>query len=134
MDIFKFIEVEFSLNPKEFMSDFEAGLRKALRQMYPEAVLNGCWFHYRKCLRKKIIHFGVSKLWNKKGRSENPQIASHAKKIYKMISHLPLLPKEYFLAGYHQVKKMATKLKLSKNFEKFFQYYDRTWIAEVGIS
>lgn len=113
------------------MSDFEAGLRKAIREIYPQSVLNGCWFHYRKCLKKRIIQYDVSKLWNKKERSVNPQIASHAKKIYKMISHLPLLPKEYFLAGYQQVKKTAKKFKLTKKFEKFFSYYDRTWLTEV---
>lgn len=129
--IFKFIEQDFNLNPKQFISDFEAGLRKAIREVYPEAVLNGCWFHYRKCIRKKIIQTGVSKLWNKKERSANPQIASYAKKVYKMVSHLPLLPKELFLAGYKQVKKTATKFKLTKNFGGFFKYYDRTWIAEV---
>lgn len=115
------------------MCDFESGLRKAIKEIYPQAAINGCWFHYRKCIRKNVNRLGLSKLWIKKARDNDPETALQAKRIYKMISMLPLLPKQQFLAGYKYVQSMASKFKLMKKFAKFFKYFDRTWIAEVRL-
>lgn len=132
-DIFEFIEQQFELKPKSFISDFETGLRKALRQCYPHTTINGCWFHYVKCIRKKINRLGLSKLWIKKARDNEPETAIQAKRIYKMICKLPLLPKEQFLVGYKHVRSMAKGFKLINKFAKFFEYYGRTWLAEVCL-
>lgn len=43
-------------DPEEFMTDFEKGLRKAIREVFPNATLNGCYFHYTQVLR----HFYVN--------------------------------------------------------------------------
>lgn len=113
------------------MSDFEAGLRKALREVYPKAVVSGCWFHFKKCIRKRIKLLGISKLWVKKARESDPVTASNAKRIYKMIANLPLLPKQYFVPGWTYIKNTAIKLRLTTHFKKMFSYFERTWLAEV---
>ena len=38
---------------KKIMTDYEASLRKALRKVFPEAQLLGCWFHFAKAVHKK---------------------------------------------------------------------------------
>lgn len=129
--IYEFIESRFPLNSKESMFDFEAGLRKALKEVYPNVILRGCWFHYRKCLLKRIKNLGISSYWNKKRRNKDPERASKTKRIYRIVSNLPLLPANHFSAGYQYAKRIASKFKLDKTFEIFFQYFQSTWVAEV---
>lgn len=131
-DIFEFIERIFQLNPKQFMTDFECGLRKAIKEVYPKSVLHGCWFHYRKCILRKIKLYGISKLWNKNARNTNPEVASKARKIYKMLCFLPLLPKEHFSAGCKHIENRAAEFNLSSTFGIFFAYFNRTWVVEVS--
>lgn len=37
-------------HPLEVMADFEKGLRAAIREVYPNAVVKGCYFHYTQVL------------------------------------------------------------------------------------
>lgn len=130
-DIFRFIERHFPLQPKEFMSDFESGLRKSLKVVYPNVILRGCLFHYSACIRKRAMSLGLLKHWNKKAMEDNPKTALETKKIYKLLLKLPLLPQESFLNGYEYVQKVAKRSRLSKSFENLFKYFNRTWVKEV---
>lgn len=130
-DVFEYLDNIFNLQPKQFMCDFEGGMRKSLKKKYPNASMKGCWFHYCACIRKRARKLGVSKLWNQKSRKENNEAATEAKKIYKMVQSLPLLPEKYFFVGYQYVKCSASKINLDKQFAKLFEYFDRTWIMEV---
>lgn len=41
--VFKFIEKKlFQLDPKEMMTDFESGMRSAIRKYWPKVTLRGC--------------------------------------------------------------------------------------------
>lgn len=45
MDVFKYIEDNImNLKPNSFMSDWEAGMRKAISICYPDARISGCWY------------------------------------------------------------------------------------------
>lgn len=130
-DVFTFFERHFNLNPEEFMYDFESGLRKALREMYPTSVIRGCWIHFSACIRKSAKLLGLLKLWNKSARQANSVNASQARKLYKMLLNLPLLPADSFMMGYKHIYQTAMQLNLKTKFTKLFQYFDRTWIVEV---
>jgi transposase-like protein len=45
--------INFNLNGKYFMMDFEKASRKAFKKVFPEAHLLGCYFHYIKALWNK---------------------------------------------------------------------------------
>lgn len=113
------------------MCDFEASLRKALGIMYPKAIINGCWFHFRKCILKRVKLYGISKLWNQNAQKSNPELSTKAKTIYKMVGALPLLPAKDFSSGYLYVRKKAAEFKLCTLFAKFVAYFERTWVLEV---
>lgn len=130
-DVFDCIQYHFPLHPKEFMCDFETGLRKALRDVFPNSAIRGCWFHYRRCIRRRVNFLGISKLWNKAARETDIQKASQAKKVYKVLSCLPLLPKENFSIGYNYTHHITNHFNLKKKFSKLFEYFARTWIVEV---
>lgn len=43
--LFEYIEQKlFELDPKEMMTDFEKGMRKAIKICWPDVILRGCWF------------------------------------------------------------------------------------------
>lgn len=124
MAVFNFIEKEiFRLGAAEFMTDFEAGLRKALAFVYPDARIRGCWFHYCAAIRKRSRALGMHAL-----TTNNP----NARMLLSELMSLPLLPAHQFEQGYGQIIQLAGELGLSKNFKKLFKYYESFWIKQVG--
>ena len=46
--VFKKIKEELpdSVKPETVMCDFETALQNGLQEMFPEAIVTGCWFHF----------------------------------------------------------------------------------------
>lgn len=123
--VFRFIEEKlFNLEPAEFITDFEGGMRKAIERCYPHARLRGCWFHYSAALRKKLLNLGLNKLI--KGDD-------NARSIKKMMMSLPLLPEDDFMQGYNHIKSLAYKWQLLREFRPFFLYFEQYWILQVSL-
>lgn len=121
--VFQYIESNvFHLEPTEFMTDFEAGMRKSIKYVYPGTILRGCWFHYCQGIRKKSLRLGLGPLLNS---------CSEAKKILKEVMSLPLLPAENFLEGYSYVQRITEEFEISPDFESFFSYFESFWLVEV---
>lgn len=121
--VFQYIENNiFNLEPSQFLTDFEAGLRKALELCYPFAIILGCWFHYCSAIRRRVMSLRLYKLI-----AEN----RNARSIYKKIMSLPLLPPESILEGYEIILNEAETNRLSRTFKKVFEYYERFWLRQV---
>lgn len=123
-EVFDYLEKKLiRLNPASFMADFEAGLRKAINEYYPEAILFGCWFHFCAAVRRKCLSFNMHKLIT---------TVPAARSIYRMILSLPLLPSNSILEGYEIVKREATSEGLDKEFQKIFKYFEEFWLFLVS--
>lgn len=121
--VFQYIESNvFHLEPSEIITDFEAGMRKSIKHVYPDTVLRGCWFHYCSAVRKKFLELGLHALIRS---------CPEAKLILKEIMSLPLLPADKILQGYLHVKKITEEYGISKSFENFFSYFESFWLVEV---
>lgn len=124
IEVLKYIETNiFEMKPSNFMLDFEMGMRKAIKEVYPYATLNGCWFHYCSAIRRKMIKLGFCK--------QIKNTTSNVRFIYRMIHALPLLPSGMFLNGYNFIKSESQKLKLEKTLRTFFSYFESYWINMV---
>lgn len=122
-DVLRFIEERIlKLKPAEFITDFEAAMRKAIRRRYRKAVLRGCWYHYSAAIRKKLAKLNLLGLMKHN---------IGARTIKVMMQALPLLPPECFMQGYRHVKYLAREWKVFAKFSKFFSYFENFWIAEV---
>lgn len=122
--LFQHIEMSaMKLKPKSFHSDYESGLRKALRNAYEGVQLIGCWFHYCQAVRRKCRQtkgFFRSLLGHKNGYE-----------IYKMLLTLPLLPQDKIPEGFVFIRKKVKNSKLSALLEPIFTYFDNWWLHSV---
>lgn len=122
-EVFAFIEEKvFKLMPSAFMTDFEAGLRKAICEHWPGIPLHGCWYHFCAAVRRKLRILHILQL-----------IADDysAKMIYRELLSLPLLPTQYIENGYMLIKENARANNVFKEFRKFFKYFDEFWLNLV---
>lgn len=100
------IEKTWSLKPTSIATDFEKGLRNALQQQYPGAVLIGCWFHYAQALLRKAKKIG--------GFLHFLKTNAIAKKLYRKLKNLPLIREDKIIQAFTIFKNEA------KNFEATF--------------
>lgn len=112
----------FNLEPLEFITDFEPGLQKAIKTVYPGAKLTTCWFHYIRAIQRRCVKLGMRKLIRNN---------FNARTIQKQILNLPLLPHDCIEEGYNIIKNFAKELKLSKKFQNFFKYFQDYWLKKV---
>lgn len=119
--VFEFIEEKllFKLEPKEFMTDYEDGMRLAIKKQWPNAIIHGCWFHLCKAILKRARKLGMVKLL---------QRSSKAKIILRGLMSVALLPAEKIMEGFLSVKRFANKSRLFEKFRKLFVYFERYWL------
>lgn len=122
--IFHYIEEIFHLEAKQFITDFETGLRKALKEVYPNSVLRGCWFHFCNSVQKKCDELGLRSILNK-----NPE----AKLFKKAIMSIPLLSSADLMDGYRHIKRMIERSEFSKQFSGLINYFDSYWLKNQVI-
>lgn len=121
--VFEFIEEHlFELEPGQFMTDYEDGMRLAIRQHWPKVPVRGCWFHLKRAVNKKCVNFGL-----KRFLQEN----ENARKLKSMLGNLPLLPENRIEEGYASVLKYAHDQQLFKRFAPVFSYFKNYWLKQV---
>lgn len=123
-DVFEYIEKNiFNLKPASFMTDFEGGMRAAINQCYPDAVLHGCWYHYKAAVRRRCVVEGLYKMI-----TENPSVRT----VYRMLLNLPLLPPDSIERGFDITVATSRSMKVFKFFKKIFEYFRGYWIVVVN--
>ena len=60
----KVIGFNNNLQPKSIMIDFERAMINSIATVFPNAEINGCFFHLSQNIYKKIQEFGLSQLYN----------------------------------------------------------------------
>lgn len=122
--VFNYIESIYSLKPATMITDYENGLRKAIKECYPYVHLNGCWFHYCFALRRKALKLKLHGLIYK---NENGNI------IFYQLKCIPLLPSLLIHKGFKIVKKNARMNGLQKYFSPLFRYWENYWLKIVSF-
>ncbi|KAJ8672227.1 hypothetical protein QAD02_003486 [Eretmocerus hayati] len=118
-------EIWPKLKPKEVIADFEEAMEIAWGNIYPEAKLTGCYFHFTQAILRNAIAKGAATRRNLK---DNPQ--RHL--IIRMVMALALLPSDTIVKTYEAIKKLAQK-KFGTYFNAFFTYFEEYWIKRRGV-
>lgn len=110
------------LNPVSFMTDYEAGMRNAIRTSFPACAPKGCYFHYTQALRKrgqKLSGFFPTIVKNKEQH-----------RLYHKFLVLPLLPPG-LIPGAFAILKSAARSH-GTIFDNFVTYFEMHWMLMVG--
>lgn len=105
------------------MTDFESGMRNAIRQVYPSCDLRGCYFHYTQAIRKKarkIVGFFETIVKDK---------AMH--RLFHKFLVLPLLPEDQIKPAFSQLESAAQSF--GQTFDVFVKYFKMQWIIMVSL-
>lgn len=108
------------------MTDFELGLRKALRTNFPNVELFSCWFHYTQAIRKKSGSIQNFLIFLKKNKT--------ADKIYHKFLALPLLPASCINEIFHLLKEEIESLENKEHFDTFLNYFEKQWLQRVSYN
>lgn len=109
----------FKLEPTSVMSDYERALRNALRTVYPNAQIIGCWFHFCQAVGKhcKKISGLKAKLDSDFG----------ANKLYHKFLTLPLIRLDLITGAIALL--VAESLQFGPEFATFVAYFQRQWVT-----
>ena len=107
-------KVDFDVQNTYFMLDFEKSSRKELKDIYPEANILGCYFHYVKALWTKVKKEGLTK----KKIFFDTYILIFAFKMFQFIKNIQ---KNNFL---EEIEKLYPDKIIYKNF---ILYFNKNW-------
>lgn len=123
--LFRYIESNICrLSPVSVMSDYETGLRNAIRTVYPACQTRGCWFHLTQAVRRKATK--IHGLF----RELKTDVAKY--QLYGKFFVLPLLPGDRILEGFALIK-AEVQASGSAELAEFLSYFERQWIQKVIV-
>lgn len=119
--VFQYIEDNVcQLEPTSFMSDYERGMRNAIRMVYPNCTVYGCWFHYCQAIRKRSSQIPRFNGFLK-GNTD-------ARKLFHKFLALPLVRLDLIPATFNRLKQLAEAAIFGAAFKEFVKYFERYWM------
>lgn len=123
--LFQYINTEIIvLHPHSFMTDYEVVMRNALRFVWPEAQMAGCWFHFCQAVKRHGSQIGGFLMAARKN--------TDTAKVYYQILCLPLLPAAYITDAFNLIRMKASAAH-GDLFDTFMDYVERQWIKKVNF-
>lgn len=103
--------------PDTFTLDYEASAMSAIENIFPNAKIQGCLFHFARCLWRKYEQVGMKK---------STTFRSHVKRCIAL-AHLP---KDYLLDGWLYTKGECVP---HEKMSIFNEYFEKTWIKSSSF-
>ena len=110
------------MNVSEFIVDYEWGLWKSIRRVWPNKVVEGCWFHFCQLVYKRLANeCGLKNAFCQK------------RQVYEMAKRLMTLPLVDFnnipsLFLHLETKVYSQLIAQSPGVRKLFEYFRTNWI------
>ena len=82
-------------NPLSITSDFEKAFLNASEKIFPDVKLNGCFFHFKQSMWRKITDLGLRQLYN------DDEGVRH---VLKLPQALAFIPPEDVIYGFNLIK------------------------------
>lgn len=107
------------------MSDYEQGMRKAAKEVWPNVKTPGCAFHYRQAIRKnyqkQVLH---------KPPKMSQAATAHAM-VRRMVMNLQFLPAHLIFAGARYIEQYQRQQGVLRAFKKFNKYFKKFWLLTI---
>ena len=120
--LFKNLDGRWKLRPVCITTDFEKGLRNALKKQYPAARLIGCWFHFSQALRRRAKTIKNFLIFLKSNKD--------ARKLFRKFTFLPLLREDKIVMAFTLFKDESRIF--GSRFNDFVKYVEDQWIVKEG--
>ncbi|KAJ8685144.1 hypothetical protein QAD02_020937 [Eretmocerus hayati] len=119
-------EIWPELDPQEFIADFELAFENAVKKVYKNAVVTGCYSHFCQALMRNAIKKKAALGANLKKDRDRHQ-------ILREVMALALLPEELIEPTLDEIEKEAES-KYGSYFDEFFKYIREYWMNERGTA
>lgn len=104
------------IDPQTILCDFEQGLQNAVKTIWPQATIRGCYFHFTQALWRNLQTHHLATEYNVPG--------SQVHKYFKIMQSFPFLPLIDIDEAWRIVKAL-----LPADMASFADYFERTWIG-----
>ncbi|XP_028175939.1 uncharacterized protein LOC114364133 [Ostrinia furnacalis] len=113
--LFLILRNQFKVVIEKYRCDYEIAVIQAVRIIYPEVKITGCYFHYWKALFKNSTKIGFDKI----------EGGNYVTKLYMQLALLPpiLIPE-----GVLSIQHFANE---SEEFTKFNDYFTKQWLTLI---
>ncbi|KAL0809842.1 hypothetical protein ABMA28_011331 [Loxostege sticticalis] len=109
--LFRLIKELLGVTIKTFKSDYEIAAMNAVKAVFPQVKVSGCYFHYQKAVWKKAKELKVNR-------------TSDQRNIIRRAAILPLLPPDYIAEGWQII---CEKIEATRNMDNFLHYFEKQW-------
>ena len=139
IDMFQLLQQRCSLSASRFQIDFEMATVKAVQQLFPNALVSGCFFHYTQCIWRKVQAIGLASQYNRG--------MSVVQKVVRRLAGLPLLKLTDVQEGFYSIELLVAILPPDSQIDQLEEQYDervkdklnqllvyvkRTWVNETA--
>lgn len=121
--LFEYINTSIlELKPATFMTDFEKGMRNAIKKIWPDANQFTCWFHYCQAIKRHSVQIPEFMTIVRGDRG--------TLKLYYDVMCLPLLPAANINEAFMELK-LEASAKHGDLYAKFMHYVESYWLKKV---
>ncbi|CAF3034371.1 unnamed protein product, partial [Rotaria sp. Silwood2] len=109
--------------PERIISDFESSLVSIIPAEFPQAVHQGCYFHYTQAIYRRIQSLGLSTAY-----SQDEEIRYCCRKLMA----IALLPIEEVENSYYNLRSTSST-KVKEELRQLFMYFDSYWMNDLPL-
>ena len=109
--------------PLTLMSDWEPAPRNALKEIYPQMKIYGCWFHFTQCVWRKTQKLGLTRSFK-----DNVQVSQFIRQ--PMV--IPFLPAALIIPTYNLIETPVLPVDLMLKLEKLKKYFKKQWLNQIS--
>lgn len=99
--------------------DFENGLISAIQKLFPNIQIQGCFFHFKQCIYRKLQKFGL--------KQEYDTDCDFANKV-KLLEALAFLPVNHVHRGFDIILEQTN---FPPKMQKLIDYFEETWVGRM---
>lgn len=116
-------------DPKHIMIDFEQAAMREVGNIFPEAQIHACFFHFFQCIWRKIQQLGLAKKYG-----EEPEFALQMR-YFAGLAFMPPANVIDSFKGLKEIMEMQARPKTNTSDFKvwqLFEYMEKAWVGRKG--
>ncbi|XP_034935332.1 uncharacterized protein [Chelonus insularis] len=124
VEILKQLQIlEPRLDPKTIIVDFEIAFIHAVKEVFPNVLVKGCFFHYTQAIWRKIQAYHLQNNYAKD--------SEYALNL-KMLFAIPFVPECDVVAAYDELISTDFYIKHESELEELLSYYENIWLGKMN--